>query len=176
VLNRRIGLVDIGLDVAFDASMTFVQSTLQNINAGHQDPVADIDFVRSRDLETVFAALAAEYHVLHVMAHGGHDGVPTFSSSDGRISVAMDELGRLAVERGRGLACGAVLADGCKTAVGVWRSVTASRATSPTSARAPTSAGTRARSSALRSTARCSATGARASRPPSRRSRPRSAP
>ena len=28
--NRRISLLDIGLDSSFDASMTFVQATLQN--------------------------------------------------------------------------------------------------------------------------------------------------
>lgn len=44
--NWRIGLLDIGLDASFDASMTFVQSVIQNVNAGYDDPIADVDFVR----------------------------------------------------------------------------------------------------------------------------------
>ena len=40
--RRRVSLLDLGLDGAFDASIIFVQSVLQNINAGHESPVADI--------------------------------------------------------------------------------------------------------------------------------------
>ncbi len=158
--NRRIGLLDVGLDASFDASMTFVQSTIQNINAGYDQPVADIDFVRSRDPYTVVTALTAQYHVLHVMAHGGHREGPMFASSDGQVTLALDELGAFAEDRGQGIQCGAVLADGCKTGIGVWQrpSETACRTTSPTSARPPTSAGTKALSSAQASTAPCSAT------------------
>ena len=119
--NRRIGLLDVGLDASFDASMTFVQSTIQNINAGYDEPVADIDFVRSRDPYTAVTALTAQYHVLHVMAHGGHYEGPMFSSSDGKVTLALDELGAFAESRGHGIQCGAILADGCKTGIGVWQ-------------------------------------------------------
>ncbi len=113
--NRRVNLLDIGLDTSFDASMTFVQSTLQNINAGWDQPIVDIDFVRSRDLGTVLAAFTAPCDVLHVMAHGDQTETPTFSSSDGITAVAMEKLGLLAVDQGKGIRTGAVLADGCKT-------------------------------------------------------------
>lgn len=119
--NRRVNLLDIGLDLSFDASMTFVQSTLQNINAGWASPIVDIDFVRSRDLQTVLAAFTASCDVLHVMAHGDHSETPTFSSSDGSTVVSIEKLGLLAVEQGRGISTAAVLADGCKTGTGSWQ-------------------------------------------------------
>jgi len=119
--NRRVGLLDIGLDTSFDASMTFVQSTLQNINAGWEAPIVDIDFVRSRDPGTVLAAFTASCDVLHVMAHGDHSATPTFSSSDGTTSVSLEKLGEEAANQGRGIATGAVLADGCKTGTGAWQ-------------------------------------------------------
>jgi DMSO/TMAO reductase YedYZ molybdopterin-dependent catalytic subunit len=73
VRNKQVNLIDVGLDASFDASMNFVQSVLQSINAGYQSPVADIDFIRSRDLDTVLSAFTASCHVLHVMAHGDND-------------------------------------------------------------------------------------------------------
>ncbi|MCW2639906.1 MAG: hypothetical protein JWP76_2212, partial [Dactylosporangium sp.] len=51
--RRRISLLDIGLDSNFDAAMSFIQSTLANINIHYGEPVVDIDFVRSRDPDTV---------------------------------------------------------------------------------------------------------------------------
>lgn len=76
MLNSRVALLDIGLDSAFDASMTFVQSVLQNINANYETPIIDIDFVRSRDLLTVATAFTARCDVLHVMGHGDTARVP----------------------------------------------------------------------------------------------------
>ncbi|HEV7707965.1 MAG TPA: hypothetical protein VGP16_07220 [Asanoa sp.] len=119
--RRRISLLDIGLDDSFDASMTLIQSTLQSINLAYPEPVVDIDFVRSRDPQTVLAAFTASSDVLHVMAHGNHDATPTFSSSDGATNVALEDLGEYAVEQGRGLRASAVLADGCKTGIGAWQ-------------------------------------------------------
>lgn len=118
---RRISLLDIGLDSSFDASMTFVQSILQNINAGWDEPVVDIDFVRSRDPDTVLTAFTASSNVLHVMAHGDYDDVPTFTSSDGDTSISLETLGETAASRGRGISTGAILADGCKTGTGAWQ-------------------------------------------------------
>lgn len=119
--RRRVSLLDIGLDASFDAAMTFVQSTLQNINAGCDEPIVDIDFVRSRDPYTVLHAFTAPCHVLHVMAHGDHSVTPTFSSSDGRTSISLEDLGEAAAVQGRGVSAGAVLADGCRTGTGAWQ-------------------------------------------------------
>ena len=47
--NRLITLVDLGLDSSFDASMSFVQGITGNINAGWDQPVIDVNFVRTRD-------------------------------------------------------------------------------------------------------------------------------
>lgn len=47
---RRITLIDLGLDSGFDASMTFVQGVLQNVNAGYEEPVIEIEFIRTRDM------------------------------------------------------------------------------------------------------------------------------
>jgi hypothetical protein len=117
-----VTLLDIGLDDSFDVSMNFVQSTLQNLNVAYGEPVCDIDFVRSRDPHTVAAAFTSSCDVLHVMAHGDHEVTPTFSSTDGRTSIALDELGYWSADtRNSGIATGAVLADGCKTGTGIWQ-------------------------------------------------------
>ena len=119
--NRRVSLLDIGLDQSFDASMAFVQSTLQSINAGWPDPIVDIDFVRSRDPDTVLAAFTAPCDVLHVMAHGDHAETPTFTSSDAKTVIALDQLGDYTADRGHGINASTVLADGCKTGIGSWQ-------------------------------------------------------
>lgn len=118
---RRVSLLDIGLDSSFDAAMTFVQSTLQNINVDYYEPVVDIDFVRSRDPDTVLTAFTSSCDVLHVMAHGDHSITPTFSSSDGRTNISLELLGEEAANRGRGISAHAILADGCRTGTGAWQ-------------------------------------------------------
>ncbi|MEH1053685.1 hypothetical protein V6U89_00490 [Micromonospora sp. CPCC 206171] len=118
---RRVSLLDLGLDSSFDAAMTFVQSTLQNINAGCDEPIVDIDFVRSRDPDTVLSAFTASCDVLHVMAHGDHSVTPTFTSSDGKVNISLEQLGEVAAEQGQGISTGAIIADGCKTGTGVWQ-------------------------------------------------------
>ncbi|GAB3799962.1 hypothetical protein [Micromonospora zhanjiangensis] len=173
--RRRVCLLDIGLDSYFDSAMAFVQSTLDNINIDHDNPVADVDFVRSRDPDTVLTAFTASCDVLHVTAHGDHSVTPTFSSSDGKTQISMEQLGERAADLGRGISTGAILADGCKTGTGAWQKAVRDclQGRSPTSAPRPRSAGTRAPSSVLPSTARCSATRARVS---PRRSRRRTRP
>jgi hypothetical protein len=121
VRNKQVNLIDVGLDASFDASMTFVQSILQNINAGYPSPVADIDFIRSRDLDTVLAAFTSTCHVLHVMAHGDSSQTPTFLSDDQSFTVSVEELGWEASTRGRGISAGAIPADGCRTGTGAWQ-------------------------------------------------------
>jgi hypothetical protein len=121
VRRKRISLLDIGLDSNFDAAMAFVQSTLENINIDHDEPVAEIDFVRSRDPDTVLTAFTASCDVLHVTAHGDHSVAPTFSSSDGKTMISIEELGERAADLGRGISTGAILADGCKTGTGAWQ-------------------------------------------------------
>jgi hypothetical protein len=119
--NRRVSLLDIGLDSDFDAAMSFVQATTQSINVDYHEPIVDIDFVRSRDPDTVLTAFTASCDVLHVMAHGDHADAPTFSSSDEKTHISLNDLGERAAERRRGISAGAILADGCKTATGIWQ-------------------------------------------------------
>jgi hypothetical protein len=118
---RVVRLVDVGLDEGFDASMSFVQATLRNINAGLSSPIAEVEFVRSRDVMTVGMAFTAPASVLHVMAHGDHSETPTFWSSDEKTSFSLDQLAEQAAEMGRGLRTSTVFADGCKTGTGVWQ-------------------------------------------------------
>ncbi|KWV33602.1 hypothetical protein AWV63_06210 [Micromonospora rifamycinica] len=118
---RRVTLLDIGLDSSFDAAMTFVQSTLQNINAGCEAPIVEIDFVRSRDPDTVLSAFTSSCDVLHVMAHGDHSVTPSFTSTDGEFTVSFEQLGEVAADRGKGISTGAIIADGCKTGTGAWQ-------------------------------------------------------
>jgi hypothetical protein len=119
--RRRVGLLDIGLDSYFDKAMAFVQSTIENINVDYDEPVIDVDFVRSRDPDTVLTAFTASCDVLHVMAHGDHSVSPTFSSSDEKTNISLEDLGERAADQGRGISAGAILADGCKTGTGVWQ-------------------------------------------------------
>lgn len=118
--RRRIGLLDIGLDNRFEAAMAFVYSTLVNINVDYEDPIVDIDFVRSRDPETVLAAFTASCDVLHVMAHGDSSETPMFFSSDEAVTFSLDELGEKAANRGKGICAKVVIADGCRTGTGIW--------------------------------------------------------
>src|SRR4051812_29672146 len=119
---RVVRLVDISLDSAFDASMSFVQATLRNINAGADSPLVEVEFVRSRDLLTVGMAFTAPAGVLHVMAHGadGDDG-PEFSSSDQRTTYSLGQLANQVGKLERGIRTSTVFADGCKTATRVWQ-------------------------------------------------------
>ncbi len=119
--NRRVSLLDIGLDTRFDAAMTFVQATIQSVNVGYDEPIVDIDFVRSRDPDTVLTAFTASCDVLHVMAHGDQVTTPTFSSSDDKTHISLEELGEMAADLGRGISAGAILADGCRTGTGAWQ-------------------------------------------------------
>lgn len=120
--SRRVTLLDIGLDDDFDASMNFVQSALKNMNVAYGEKICDIDFVRSRDPYTVGAAFTSSCDVLHVMAQGDHEVTPTFSSTDGKTSIGLADLGSwAAITLQSGVSTGAVLADGCKTGTGVWR-------------------------------------------------------
>lgn len=120
--NRRVSLLDLGLDDSFNASMVFVQSTIESINAGEEDPYIDIDFVRTRDPRTILSAFVAPCDVLHVMGHGDSFAEnPLFTSSDGKITITLSELGDWAVGEGRGISAGVILADGCRTATGVWQ-------------------------------------------------------
>ncbi len=120
---RIVRLVDVGLDPAFDASMSSVQATLHNINAGAESPIVEVEFVRSRDLLTVGMVFTAPAHVLHVMAHGGAygDAGPTFESSDQRTSYSLGRLADDVVQLGRGMRTSTVFADGCRTATAPWQ-------------------------------------------------------
>ncbi|MGW6282752.1 hypothetical protein [Kribbella sp. NPDC055071] len=119
--NRLITLVDLGLDSSFDASMSFVQGITGNINAGWDQPVIDVNFVRTRDHETAFSALTTPSTVLHVMAHGDHSEEPSFLSTDGQTQVSLRSLADWFLDRQWGISSGVVIADGCKTGIGKWQ-------------------------------------------------------
>jgi len=119
--NRTVTLIDLGLDEAFDRSMAFTQATLSNVNAGYAEAVIDVNFVRTRDSPTILQALRTPSTVLHVMAHGDHSEVPAFVSSDGKTQITLDELADRMLREGAGVASPIVIADGCKTGIGLWQ-------------------------------------------------------
>lgn len=121
MLNRTVTLVDIGLDASFKASMSFVQSALDNINAGYEEPVVDVNYVRSRDEQTIWSGLTTHSTVLHVMAHGTGSDDPAFISSDRSTEMTLADLAHNHVESGVGIAAPIVIADGCRTGTGVWQ-------------------------------------------------------
>lgn len=121
VRPRVVRLVDVGLDEAFDASMSFVQATLRNINAGANTPLAEVEFVRSRDVLTVGSAFTAPAAVLHVMAHGDNSETPTFFSSDDKTEFSIEQLAVDAASTGRAVRTSTILADGCRTGTGAWQ-------------------------------------------------------
>ena len=118
---RLVTLLDLGLDEDFDASMSFVQGLLKNVNAGFTHPILNVDFVRSRDTWTIDGAMRSRCSVLHVMSHGDHEEGPTFSSSDEETEVNLESIADTMIEEGYGIKAGAILADGCKTGIGVWK-------------------------------------------------------
>jgi hypothetical protein len=121
VKPRRVTLIDLGLDTEFDTSMTFVQAVLQNVNAGYYEPVIEIEFIRTRDMPTIREALSTPTDVLHVMAHGDHSEKPAFVSSDQKTQVSLPALADQMLEQGSGIAAPVVIADGCKTGIGIWQ-------------------------------------------------------
>lgn len=54
------------------------------------------------------------------MGHGDYEVDPQFTSSDTKTSISLSQLGDWAAGEGRGISTGAILADGCKMAIGVW--------------------------------------------------------
>ncbi|GAB2485956.1 hypothetical protein [Jatrophihabitans fulvus] len=125
VKNRRITLLDIGLDNAFNASMQAAESLFNSLNADyHEDErvrAVDGDFIRSRDLDTVFSAMTSRCSVLHIQAHGDQSEEPMFHSSDNETSVSLSALAEWSEEYQRGIRTPAVIADGCSTVTGVWQ-------------------------------------------------------
>lgn len=116
---RRISLLDIGLDPSFTASMDFVESLIENINAGQDRPVAEVSYIRSRDADTITAALYAPADVLHIMSHGdnGPDG-PMLHSDDGEVYLfpaleAKYDTGRIQAST--------LIVDACRTSTKAFR-------------------------------------------------------
>ena len=96
----RIRLVDLGFDDSFDASMAFAQSLIQSLVTEHgTSPIAEVEFIRTRDYYTVATALQSSATVIHVMAHG--DNAPDalgFWSDDEKSFVSLADLAEI---RGR---------------------------------------------------------------------------
>lgn len=119
--NKRVTLIDLGLDRPFDDSMGFVQSTLMSINAGLVSPITDIDFIRTRNFDVIWASMLSPCDVLHIMGHGYSGSNPTFISTDGKTKFDFDLLAKVAQNTGQGIEAYSIIADGCKTATGAWK-------------------------------------------------------
>lgn len=110
--NKRVTLIDLGLDRPFDDSMGFVQSTLMNINAGLASPITDIDFIRTRNFDVIWASVLSPCDVLHIMGHGYSGSDPTFISSDGKTTFGFGLLAAFAQQTGQGIEAHSIIADG----------------------------------------------------------------
>src|SRR5437899_9309707 len=116
----RIRLVDLGFDRDFDTSMAFAQSLIQSLVARSGDsPVAEIEFIRTRDLLTVATALQNPAHIIHVIAHGETSPDELgFWSDDNATSLNLTELAETFVADGEGIEASVLVADCCSTAQG----------------------------------------------------------
>ena len=114
----RVQLIDLGLDWSFDQSMAFAQSLIQSINVDWEHPAAEVQFIRTRDLDTVAAALAADNDITHVMAHSmkEEDGEVAFVSDDGETQMGLADLARKLQDRRSPLASAVLFADCCDSA------------------------------------------------------------
>lgn len=116
----RVRLIDLGFDGAFDTSMSFAQSLIQSIGARtNGNPIAEIEFIRTRDPVTVRTALQADATVVHIMAHGttDPDGLG-FWSEDEETGLTLTELAEAFADDGVGIGADVVYADCCSTAQG----------------------------------------------------------
>jgi hypothetical protein len=118
-----VQLVDLGLDWSFDQSIAFVHSLIQSINVDWEHPAAEVQFIRTRDLDTVAAALAAANDITHVMAHSikEEDGEVAFVSDDGQTQMGLTDLARSLQDRRSPLASDVLFADCCDSAGTVFR-------------------------------------------------------
>jgi len=116
----RVRLVDLGFEHDFDTSMAFAQSLIQAlVTRWGDDPVAEIEFIRTRDFWTVAAALQNPAHVIHVIAHGeaGPDDLG-FWSDDDTTTLSLTELAEAFAADGQGIEASVLFADCCGTAQG----------------------------------------------------------
>ena len=116
----RVRLVDLGLERDFGTMLAFAESLIQSLGtrAGNS-PVAEVEFIRTRDPETVKAALQSPAQVLHITAHG--DNGPDylgFWSDDERTSFHLSDLAEKFAEDGEGIEAATVFADCCDSAQG----------------------------------------------------------
>lgn len=116
----RIRLVDLGFDRDFDSSRAFAQSLIQSlVTRAGDNPVAEVEFIRTRDFLTVKTALQSPAAVIHLVAHNlaKLDDVG-FWSDDEETAVSIIDLADDFAEDGHGIEAGVVFADACATAQG----------------------------------------------------------
>lgn len=110
-----VRLVDLGFEGDFAVSMSFAQSLIQSLTArGSKNPAAEIEFIRTRDVETVAQALQHPAGVIHIMAHGSNsEGAIGFVSDDENSGVGLNRLAEIFIEDGTGINAGTIFADAC---------------------------------------------------------------
>jgi hypothetical protein len=115
-----VRLVDLGFDTDFDISMSFAQSIVQSLGARSDgNPVAEVEFIRTRDESTVTAALQTRAAVLHVTAHGETDPDQVgFWSDDGESGLTLTTRAESFHDDGCGIEADTVFADCCATSQG----------------------------------------------------------
>ncbi|WP_116997342.1 hypothetical protein [Desertimonas flava] len=113
-------MVDLGLERDFGTMLAFAESLIQSLGTRAGDsPIAEVEFIRTRDSETVKAAFRSPAHVLHITAHGdnGPDSLG-FWSDDERTTFYLSDLAETFSDEGDGIEAPVILADCCASAQG----------------------------------------------------------
>ena len=122
-----VRLIDVGFDDDFATSMAFAQSLIQSIGVttrtksrdGETINAVEIEFVRTRDVRTIEAALQRFANVVHIMGHGDStEEFQGFFSSDEETELSLAGLAERFAEVGEGIEAPVVFADCCLSAQG----------------------------------------------------------
>ena len=100
--------------------MAFAQSLIHSlVTRSGENPVAEVEFIRTRAPGTVSSALQEPAHIIHVLAHGAAapDEVG-FWSEDEKTYVNLTELAERFAKDGEGIEASLLFADCCSSAQG----------------------------------------------------------
>ena len=115
-----VRLIDLGHQSDFALAMSFAENIIQSLTARPAgSPPAEVEFIRTRDLATVKAALQSRAHILHITAHGHTEiGEIGFLSEDDESRINLNELAEQFYKDGEGIEAGVIFADACDTGQG----------------------------------------------------------
>lgn len=114
----RVRLVDLGVHEDFTTAMSFAQSTIQSLVARRapERPYAEVEFIRTRDWDTVVQALQSEAAVVHIVGHGSNAADSLgFWSDDEHSTWSLVDIAKHLQETQYPIDTGVLFADCCDT-------------------------------------------------------------